>query len=107
MSSPSGISWKSMGQLVKGTVYAIDHYRSIVVSFLIINLETWVKSYLVLANAVATSHRMVSKSNYFNLIYSILVNMDKYFTNIIIFFVVLFVLTGLLFYTKTTKEIFF
>ena len=33
--------------------------------------------------------------------------MDKYFTNIIIFFVVLFVLTGLLFYTKTTKESFF
>lgn len=33
--------------------------------------------------------------------------MDKYFTNIIIFFLVLFVLTGLLFYTKTTKESFF
>ena len=33
--------------------------------------------------------------------------MDKYFTNIIIFFGVLFILMGLLFYTKTTKETFF
>ena len=33
--------------------------------------------------------------------------MDKYFTNILIFFIILFILMGLLFYTKATKEYFF
>lgn len=33
--------------------------------------------------------------------------MDKYFTNILLFLVILFILVGLFYYTKTTKESFF